>query len=112
MKTMRIVINLADKGSPNAPDAKSHHGSLHESIHESAHVSLNNGDGGKTTAESPGASQKLEETVLLLPAVITHYPAGGQETAEHLIYYCTTLGEISRRIMSGREKVRPAYGNR
>ena len=49
----------------------SNHSSYHESGDDPCHESFNNQNYGKKTANHPGDTEKMEETLLLQPAIIS-----------------------------------------
>lgn len=79
--------------------------SLHASHHISLHVTTNSLNRGERGATSPANRDKLEETVLLYPAILTITDSGGEQSTAELI----TLAEALQVIRAKAEEVR--YGD-
>lgn len=77
--------------------------SLHASLHDSLHVTINSSNRGERGAVSPGPREKLEETVLLVPAILTNPDGQGSTT------YLTTLADALNTIRQRAEEAR--HGN-
>lgn len=74
--------------------------SFHASLHDSLHVTTNSSNRGERGAVFPGPREKLEETVLLYPAIITTPDGQGSNTQ------LTTLAEALDIIRQRAEEAR------
>ena len=74
--------------------------SFHASLHDSLHVTTDSSNRGERGAVFPGSREKLEETVLLYPAIIT--TADGQESTAQLTTLADALDTIRQRAEAAR----------